>query len=112
MKMSILGIEYKNIRKIADLKLLFTDSVGKVINNTFIMMANGTGKTTTMTLLKGVLDGKASEWEAEEVKSFAPIGRKADKGEFNVTVQFDDKQYKYFLCLDYWRGVAQSKRRQ
>ena len=25
MKMSILGIEYKNIRKIADLKLLFTD---------------------------------------------------------------------------------------
>ena len=109
MKMSILGIEYKNIRKIADLKLLFTDSAGKVINNTFIMMANGTGKTTTMTLLKGVLDGKASEWEAEEVKSFAPIGRKVDKGEFNVTVQFDDKQYKYFLCLDYWRGVATIK---
>ena len=109
MKMSILGIEYKNIRKIADLKLLFTDSVGKVINNTFIMMANGTGKTTTMTLLKGVLDGKAPEWEAEEVRSFAPIGRKADTGEFNVTVQFDDKQYKYFLYLDYWRGVATIK---
>lgn len=45
MKMSILGIEYKNIRKIADLKLSFVDATGNVINNNFIMMANGTGKT-------------------------------------------------------------------
>ncbi len=29
MKMSILGIEYKNIRKITDLKLSFVDVAGK-----------------------------------------------------------------------------------
>lgn len=106
MKMSILGIEYKNIRKIADLKLSFVDATGNVINNNFIMMANGTGKTTTMTLLKGLLDGTAVEWSASDVKSFAPTTGVSDAGEFSITVKFDERQYKYFLCLDYRAGVA------
>lgn len=106
MKMSILGIEYKNIRKITDLKLSFVDATGNVINNNFIMMANGTGKTTTMTLLKGLLDGTAVEWSASEVKSFAPTIGVSDTGEFSITVKFDERQYKYFLCLDYRTGVA------
>ena len=106
MKMSILGIEYKNIRKITDLKLSFLDATGNVINNNFIMMANGTGKTTTMELLKGLLDGTAVEWSASDVKSFAPTTRVSDTGEFSITVKFDERQYKYFLCLDYRTGVA------
>lgn len=106
MKMSILGIEYKNIRKITDLKLSFVDATGNVINNNFIMMANGTGKTTTMALLKGLLDGTAVEWSASDVKSFAPTTRVSDAGEFSITVKFDERQYKYFLCLDYRTGVA------
>ena len=106
MKMSILGMEYKNIRKISDLKLSFVDAVGNVINNNFIMMANGTGKTTTMELLKGLLDGTAVDWESSDVKSFAPTTRASDTGEFSITVKFDERQYKYFLCLDYRAGVA------
>ena len=46
MKMAILELEYKNIRKITALKLPFTKADGSVISNNFIMMANGTGKTT------------------------------------------------------------------
>lgn len=106
MKMSILGIEYKNIRKISDLKVSFVDTSGNVINNNFIMMANGTGKTTTMALLKGLLDGTAVEWNESDVKSFAPTTRVSDTGEFSITVKFDERQYKYFLCLDYRTGVA------
>lgn len=106
MKMSILGMEYKNIRKISDLKLSFVNDLGKVINNNFVMMANGTGKTTTMALLKGLLDGTAIEWDVNEVKSFAPTTRASDTGEFSITVKFDERQYKYFLCLDYKIGVA------
>ena len=41
MKMTILGIEYKNIRKITTLKLPFTKSDGTVISHSFVMMANG-----------------------------------------------------------------------
>ena len=106
MKMSILGIEYKNIRKITDLKLSFVDVAGNVINNNFIMMANGTGKTTTMALLKGLLDGTAIEWSASDVKSFAPTTRDPGAGEFSITVKFDERQYKYFSCLDYKTGTA------
>ena len=99
MKMSILGIEYKNIRKITDLKLSCVDVAGNVINNNFIMMVNGRGKTTTMALLKGLLDGTAIEWSASDVKSFAPTTRDPGAGEFSITVKFDERQYKYFLCL-------------
>lgn len=106
MKMSILGIGYKNIRKITDLKLFFVDAAGNVIDNTFIMMANGTGKTTTMELLKGLLDGTAVEWSESDVKSFAPTTRVSDAGEFSITVKFNERQYKYFLYLDYRTGVA------
>ena len=106
MKMSILEMEYKNIRKISDLKISFVDEDGNVITNSFIMMANGTGKTTTMTLLKGLLDGTAVDWEASEVKSFAPTTSISDKGKFNITVKFDERQYKYFLYLNYKTGVA------
>lgn len=107
MKMTILELEYSNIRKITTLRLPFTRADGSVINNTFIMMANGTGKTTTMTLIKGIFDGSAADWPATKVRSFAPTLTEADTGEFSITVKFDDKRYKYFLTLDYKNGTAQ-----
>ena len=48
MKMSILEFEYRNIRKISSLHISFLNSDGCVIKNNFVMMANGTGKTTTI----------------------------------------------------------------
>lgn len=107
MKMSILEIGYTNIRKIKDLKLSFIRDDGTVIKNNFIMMANGTGKTTTMELIKGLLDGEAMTWTADKVRTFKPPTMDANKGEFYITVKFDDKQYKYFLTLDYKLGSVQ-----
>ena len=106
MKMSILKLEYKNIRKISSLQISFRNDTGGVIKNNFVMMANGTGKTTTMTLIKGLLDGSAKNWPVDYVKSFAPTTTTGDKGEFSITVKFDEKQYKYFLSLDYVNGIA------
>lgn len=99
MKMAILELEYKNIRKITALKLPFTKADGSVISNNFIMMANGTGKTTTMELIKGLFDGTAAGWTASKVRSFAPTLTEADTGEFSTTVKFDDRQYKYTSSL-------------
>lgn len=84
MKMAILELEYKNIRKITALKLPFTKADGSVISNNFIMMANGTGKTTTMELIKGLFDGTAAGWTASKVRSFAPTLTEADRGEFSI----------------------------
>ena len=106
MKMSILELEYKNIRKISSLQISFRNDTGGVIKNNFVMMANGTGKTTTMTLIKGLLDSSAKNWPVDYVKSFAPTTTTGDKGEFSITVKFDEKQYKYFLSLDYVNGIA------
>ena len=106
MKMSILELEYENIRKISSLQISFRNDTGGVIKNNFVMMANGTGKTTTMTLIKGLLDGSAKNWPVDYVKSFAPTTTTGDKGEFSITVKFDEKQYKYFLSLDYVNGIA------
>ncbi len=109
MKMSILKFEYRNIRKISSLTLSFTDTNGNVIKNNFLMMANGTGKTTTMALIKGLFDESATNWSVSKVKSFAPTTTKSDAGEFSMTVKFDEKTYKYFLLLDYVRGIAKIK---
>ena len=69
------------------------DVKSSVISNNFIMMANGTGKTTTMELIKGLFDGTAAGWTASKVRSFAPTVTEADTGEFSTTVKFDDRQY-------------------
>lgn len=107
MKMTILAIEYKNIRKITSLRLSFVKNDGSIIKNSFIMMANGTGKTTTMELIKGLLDGTATNWTATKVRSFSPTLTEADTGEFSITVKFDDRQYKYFLSMNYIDGTIQ-----
>lgn len=106
MKMSILEIEYKNIRKISNLKLSFISPAGTVIGNNFIMMANGTGKTTTMSLIKGVFDGTANNWGSSTVKTYAPTTVSSNNGEFSIKVKFDEKIYQYFIVLDYAAGTA------
>lgn len=106
MKMSILEIEYKNIRKISNLKLSFENPNGNVIGNNFIMMANGTGKTTTMSLIKGVFDGSANGWSSSIVKTYAPTTVTSNNGEFSIKVKFDEKIYHYFLVFDYITGTA------
>lgn len=109
MKMSILEIEYKNIRKISELKLSFVDANGKSIKNNFVMMANGTGKTTTMELIKGLMDGSAADWSAKKIKTFAPTTSHSDVGVFSIAVKFDERQYKYFLYMNYKTGTANIK---
>lgn len=106
MKMSILEIEYKNIRKISNLKLSFENPNGNIIGNSFIMMANGTGKTTTMSLIKGVFDGSANGWSSSIVKTYAPTTVSSNNGEFSIKVKFDEKIYHYFLVFDYIAGTA------
>lgn len=106
MKMSILEIEYKNIRKISNLKLSFISPAGTVIGNNFIMMANGTGKTTTMSLIKGLFDGTANNWDSSTVKTYAPTTVSSNNGEFSIKVKFDEKIYQYFIVLDYAAGTA------
>lgn len=105
MKMTVLELECTNIRKLSSLKLLFHQNENPIKNN-FVMMANGTGKTTIIQLIKGLLDGSAINWSPERIKEFAPSAISADLGEFSLSVKFDNKQYKYILGLNYKNGTA------
>lgn len=106
MKMTILSMEYSNIRKFSSLKVDFCNEHGFPHKNTFIMMGNGTGKTTTITLIKGLLDGSAAAWNAETVRSFAPSKGTASTGSFKLSVKFDEAIYIYVLSFDYNAGKA------
>ena len=103
--MAVLELECNNIRKLSSLKLFFHHN-DEIIKNNFVMMANGTGKTTIIQLIKGLLDGSAILWGAEKIKEFAPSTVSADFGEFSLTVKFDNRQYKYILSLNYKNGTA------
>jgi DNA sulfur modification protein DndD len=101
MKLRILSWEYQNIRKIDYLRVSLDEN--KDIN--FFMMSNGTGKTTTITLLRAIFDGSAKDWSEATVKGFAPK-QKADVGFFAVEFVLEDKKYIIKILLDYKSGQA------
>lgn len=103
MKIRILGWKYINIRKFKNVEVDLTKDSKKI---TLVMMRNGTGKTTTINLMRAVLSGNAEEWDSQQVCSFRPIGDEIDKGEFHLRVQYDDRVYYYILNLDYLFGKA------
>jgi len=105
MQMTIVEMSYINIRKISNLTIPF-EKDGKLVKNTFLMMASGTGKTMTMELILGIFDGSAEQWSSQRVRGFRPLLGDVQNGEFSITVKFDERTYKYFLELNYEMGTA------
>ena len=70
----------------------------------FIQMPNGTGKTTTLTLLNAALCGEAMSWEPEDVRSFRRVDEDIDKGTFIVNLKVDGKPLTFELILDFETG--------
>lgn len=71
-----------------------------------IQMPNGTGKTTTLELLKASLHGKAEGWSKEEVRRFRRPGDPRPYGRFTTTLLVDKKPLTIQLTLDYENGHA------
>ncbi len=103
MRIEIAGWKYVNIRKFEDFEINLADKSGKI---TLLMMRNGTGKTTTIHLIRAVLSGLAEKWNSDEVRAFAPSNDAVKKGEFHLKIKYDHKLYHYILHLDYEIGKA------
>ena len=71
MKIQILGWEYINIRRINNLTVDLTKGNSIPHQISLIMMPNGTGKTTTINLMRAVLDGSALDWDEDKVRSLS-----------------------------------------
>lgn len=111
MKIQLLGWRYKNIRKFENLEINLVFNNDNVIPITIIMMRNGTGKTTTLMLLRAIFSGKANTWGREKVRSYRPTNREVSEGSFSAKVRYilDDgssKVYRYVLHLNYETGSA------
>ncbi|WP_330632928.1 AAA family ATPase [Halocatena halophila] len=104
MNLRITGIRYKNIREFKDLEISLIRDDGDTHHISLIQMPNGTGKTTTMDLIRTVLIGKNLD-ESEEskltVNNLEPEGYDAIEGWFEADFKSNGNQFTFRLELDY-----------
>ena len=73
-----------------------------------IQMPNGTGKTTTLKLLRAALCGAPEEgtWTPELVRELAPRHSDADSGEFALRLRYNDRRLTIVLRFDFDDGIV------
>ena len=69
-----------------------------------IQMPNGTGKTTTLALLKATLTGEASDWTASQLQELRGAG--STVGKFTVELSVNDRPLKLELTCDFESNAA------
>lgn len=106
MEISILGWSYKNIRRFGDLRIDLSPNLVTPPKVSLIMMRNGTGKTTTIHLIRAVLNGTATSWTPKQIREFKPQNSDVSDGAFSLSIRFDRDIYYYSLLFDYDRGTA------
>ncbi|QLA82559.1 hypothetical protein EXV95_19110 [Acidovorax sp. JMULE5] len=68
-----------------------------------VQMPNGTGKTTTLALLKGTLTGEARNWTSKYIAALRSTA-KPDSGTFAVSLTVDGRPLKLELTCDFELG--------
>ncbi len=108
MKFRIEEIRYENIREFGNLHLDFTrEGSNETHNISLVQMPNGTGKTTTMGLIRHLLLG--TELEEEQVRDYAPGPEHSpeynpSEGEFSMAFATDSMRFRLHMELDYEMG--------
>lgn len=105
MKVKILGWSYRGIRGVNNLDIDLYKDNKLPYQTTLIMMPNGTGKTTTISLLRAIFDGSAISWNSDKVKEFRPPFHVAE-GSFTTRMLLDDVSYSISINLNYIQGYA------
>ena len=100
MDLRIVGWSYKNIRGMRDVQIQLGDLPAQW---TLIQMPNGTGKTTTLTLMRLALSGETPE--PQMVRSFRPDDLTAS-GEFVLRITVDGDKCWLILQFDYVEGTV------
>jgi len=107
MDLRIKRIRYKNIREFKDLEIDFTRDSGDPRHISLIQMPNGTGKTTTMDLIRTVLIGQDLDNNKVTVSNLEPKEFEAIEGSFEADFESQGDQFTFRLELDYETGEHQ-----
>ena len=85
-----------------------TDASGKHFPVSLIQMPNGTGKTTTLTLLRAALSGSASDsrWGEEKVKEYQKRDSSSNNGSFRVSLSLNGKKVTISMDFNFDQGTV------
>ncbi|MBY0285235.1 MAG: hypothetical protein K2W81_14890 [Sphingomonas sp.] len=104
MRINLLGWSSEGMR-CPDVRVDLADGM-QASRVSLIQMPNGTGKTTTLTLIEAAMNGAATKWSEIEVRDLRRAGDERAKGSFVVRLAVDGKPLTFELVLDFQRGVA------
>lgn len=81
---------------------------GTVFPVSLIQMPNGTGKTTTLELLRAALSGAASkgEWEPAKIRSLRKRDSAVTEGVFQVSALHNDRRLTFTMNFDFDEGTV------
>lgn len=82
---------------------------GGVYRVSLIQMPNGTGKTTTLSLLRAALSGTAKDWDREKVSEFRKKGTSSQQGQFEVRLLLNQKRATIIMNFDFDLGLVTYK---
>lgn len=85
----------------------FTDSNDSVHSMSLIQMPNGTGKTTTLELLRACLSGQALEgdkWDTKKVMSYKKKNTEISSGFFKIVLLHNKKRITLIMNFDFEEG--------
>jgi hypothetical protein len=102
----MLGWSTKGLR-CPDYTISFEDSNGALYPVNLIQMPNGTGKTTTLNLLRATLSGAADieKWGPGKIRSYQKKNSPQTDGEFQVSIASNGKRVTLTLLFDFDEGT-------
>jgi len=71
-----------------------------------VQMPNGTGKTTTLELLRAAFSGSAETWSESKVRGFQKRSSSSTDGSFRVQFSFQGKRYTIGMQFDFDEGTV------
>lgn len=105
MRIDLAGWSSRGLRT-PDIDINLLDADGNPAKVALIQMPNGTGKTTTLELIKATLSNEAANWTPEQVRR---LRRRLDtraEGEFIVKLFVNGRPLTFELTLDFENGIA------
>lgn len=90
-----------------DHEITLTQPDGKPYHVSLIQMPNGTGKTTTLELLRAALSGPEAWTDVASISEFAPHGTDGGRGAFEVQLMVDDRRFTIEMALDFDQRKAE-----
>jgi DNA sulfur modification protein DndD len=104
MKIELVGWKSEGLRcPNIDIDLTVGKKIAPVA---LIQMPNGTGKTTTLTMIRAAMNGEAQSWSVNKIKSLRRPGELHSEGTFILRLRVDEQPLTFELTLDFDQGKA------